>query len=82
MRDELAALAETEAKRDIPTEVSAARFLISLHLPDAFPDPITLGLGEGGGDRQEELVDQWIPLAVEVEAFAKLLRRQMVMNFT
>ena len=55
MRDQLAVVAAPEPKRDFPAEVSAARLLVGLHLPDALADAIALGLGEGGGDRQEQL---------------------------
>ena len=49
--DKLAIVAATEPERNLPAEVSAARFLIGLHLPDAFANAVTLGLGEGSGER-------------------------------
>ena len=52
--DKLAIFAATEPERNLPAEVSAARFLIGLHLPDAFANAVTLDLGEGSGDRQEQ----------------------------
>ena len=55
MRDELAGLAATEPERNLPAEVAAASFLVRLHLTDALADSIALRLGEGGGDRQEQL---------------------------
>jgi hypothetical protein len=53
-RDELAALGATEPEGDFPAEIPVPRFLVRLHLPDAFADAVSLGFGEGGGNRQEQ----------------------------
>ena len=55
MRDELAGVTPPEPERNLAAQISAAGLLVGFHLPDAFADPIALGLGEGGGDRQEQL---------------------------
>ena len=55
MRDELAVVAAPEPERDLAAEISAARLLVGLHLSNALADAVALGLGEGGGDRQEQL---------------------------
>jgi hypothetical protein len=52
MRDELAVVVGPETEGNLPAEIRAARLLVGLHLPDALADTVTLGLGEGGGDRQ------------------------------
>ena len=53
--DELAGLADAVAERRGPAEVAPASLLVGLHLPDPLADAVALGLGEGGGDRQEQL---------------------------
>jgi hypothetical protein len=55
MRDQVAPLAATESKRHLAAEIPSTGLLISLHLPDPLTDTVALGLGEGGGDRQEQL---------------------------
>jgi hypothetical protein len=42
------------AERNLAAKIAAARLLVGFHLADAFPDAVTLGLGEGGGDREEQ----------------------------
>jgi hypothetical protein len=54
MRDKLAVVAAPEPERNLPAEIAAARLLVGLHLPDPLPNAITLGFGEGGGNRQEQ----------------------------
>jgi hypothetical protein len=49
--DQLAGVAEMEAKWNFPAEVATMGFLVDLDLADALSDSIALGLGEGGGDR-------------------------------
>jgi hypothetical protein len=38
-----------------PPKIPAPRLLISLHLSDTFANAVAFGLGEGGGDREEQL---------------------------
>ena len=52
---ELAVVAAPEPEGDLAAEVSAAGLLVGLGLSDALTDAVALCLGEGGGDRQEEL---------------------------
>ncbi len=55
MRDKLAVVAAPEPERNLSAQIPPAGLLIGLHLPDAFPDAVALGLGEGGRDCQEQL---------------------------
>ena len=65
MRDQLPAVGATEPEWNLPAEVSATGLLIGLRLPNALADAVALGLGEGGGDRQEQLTK---PIACDVTA--------------
>ena len=87
VRDKLALVAGTEAERDFSAEIAAARFLVGLHLPDALSDAVTLGLGECGGDRQEQLgqavagnvaakVEQMQPHAARIQFLDDLAARR------
>jgi hypothetical protein len=53
MRDELAIVTATEAEGDFPSKIATPGLLIRLHLANALADAVALGLGKGGGDRQE-----------------------------
>jgi len=54
MRNELAVVAASEAKRNFAPEVAAPCLLVSLYLGNSLADAVAFGLGEGGGDRQEQ----------------------------
>ena len=53
--DQLAVVASPEPKRNLPPKIPAPGLLVGLHLPNALPDAVALGLGKSGGDRQEQL---------------------------
>ena len=55
VRDEFAGVAAPEPKGNLPAKVSPTGLLIGFHLANALANAIALGLGEGGGDRQEQL---------------------------
>jgi hypothetical protein len=55
IRDELAIIATPESEGNLPAEIPPPGLLVRLHLPNSLADAVALGLGEGGGDRQEQL---------------------------
>ena len=55
MRDERAAITQPVAELDRASEKAPPGLLIRLHLRNALADAVALGLGEGSGDRQEQL---------------------------
>jgi len=65
VRHQLAVVSSYEAKGDVSAEKAPSGLLVGLHLGDALPDAITLGLSECRGNRQEQLAD---PVAGDVAA--------------
>ena len=65
MLDERAVISPSKAKGDIPAEIQPPSLLVGLHLTNALPDAITLGLSECRCNRQEQLAD---PVAGNVAA--------------
>ena len=55
VRDQRAVVTKAEAKRDFPSKIAASRLLVGLHLANPLADSVSLGLGEGGSDRQKQL---------------------------
>jgi hypothetical protein len=49
--NKLAVVPAPETKQNHPAEILPPGLLVDLHLPDALADSITLGLGQGGGER-------------------------------
>jgi hypothetical protein len=50
---EIAALAAAKAERNDASEIAPAGPMVGLYPPNPPPDPVALGLGEGGGNREE-----------------------------
>src|SRR4029077_14901523 len=53
--DEPTILIDAPAEGDYPAEVPSTRTLIRLHVPHALADSVSLGFGDGGQNREDEL---------------------------